>query len=147
MKSTKESKIEEKILELLFGKAKKICEYIFKDEEIHYLQEYANTVSIKRLGYNDHGPVHMRQAALNAIRIFKILHDAGIKFSLEKEEAGNILFYIYISGALLGLVMAKILRLTVFKSKDEPFVMEMPKYRFPSIKGILFDLWIKTKII
>jgi metal-dependent HD superfamily phosphatase/phosphodiesterase len=90
LKSTKESKIEEKILELLFGKAKKICEYIFKDEEIHYLQEYANTVSIKRLGYNDHGPVHMRQAALNAIRIFKILHDAGIKFSLEKEEAGNI---------------------------------------------------------
>jgi len=52
------------------------------------------------------------------------------------EEAGNILFYIYIAGALLGLVMAKILRVVVFKGKDEPFVMEMPKYRLPSLKLI-----------
>jgi ferrous iron transport protein B len=50
--------------------------------------------------------------------------------------AGNILFLIYISGALLGLVMAKILRLVVFKGEDEPFVMEMPKYRLPSLKLI-----------
>ncbi len=49
---------------------------------------------------------------------------------------GNILFLIYISGALLGLVMAKILRLVVFKGEDEPFVMEMPKYRLPSLKLI-----------
>jgi ferrous iron transport protein B len=48
------------------------------------------------------------------------------------EDAGNVLFLIYIAGALLGLVMAKILRLFVFKSEDEPFVMEMPKYRLPS---------------
>lgn len=48
------------------------------------------------------------------------------------EDAGNVLFLIYIAGALLGLVMAKILRLFVFKGEDEPFVMEMPKYRLPS---------------
>ncbi|MCK5111760.1 MAG: ferrous iron transport protein B [Arcobacteraceae bacterium] len=52
------------------------------------------------------------------------------------EEAGNILFYIYIAGAMLGLVMAKVLRLTVFKGDDEPFVMEMPKYRMPTLKLI-----------
>ena len=52
------------------------------------------------------------------------------------EDAGNILFYIYISGALLGLVMAKVLRIFVFKGEDEPFVMEMPKYRLPSLKLI-----------
>ena len=51
-------------------------------------------------------------------------------------ESGNILFLIYISGALLGLVMAKVLRVVVFKGKDEPFVMEMPKYRLPSFKLI-----------
>ena len=50
--------------------------------------------------------------------------------------SGNILFLIYISGALLGLVMAKILRVFVFKGEDEPFVMEMPKYRLPSFKLI-----------
>lgn len=52
------------------------------------------------------------------------------------EDAGNILFYIYIAGALLGLVMAKVLRVFVFKGEDEPFVMEMPKYRLPSLKLI-----------
>jgi ferrous iron transport protein B len=59
---------------------------------------------------------------------------AGAFFS--PEEAGNVLFYIYIAGALLGLVMAKVLRVFVFKGEDEPFVMEMPKYRMPSLKLI-----------
>ena len=52
------------------------------------------------------------------------------------DRAGNILFLIYISGAMLGLIMAKILRVVVFKGEDEPFVMEMPKYRLPSFKLI-----------
>ena len=52
------------------------------------------------------------------------------------EQAGNVIFAIYISGALLGLVMAKVLRVVVFKGEDEPFVMEMPKYRLPSLKLI-----------
>ncbi len=49
-----------------------------------------------------------------------------------QEHAGNILFLIYISGALLGLVMAKALKTFVFKGEEEPFVMEMPRYRWPS---------------
>ncbi len=52
------------------------------------------------------------------------------------ENAGNILFLIYMFGAIFGLVMAKILRVVVFKGGDEPFVMEMPKYRWPSTKLI-----------
>ncbi len=54
----------------------------------------------------------------------------------DSDNAGNVLFAIYIAGALLGLVMAKILRMLVFKGEDEPFVMEMPKYRLPTIKLI-----------
>ena len=52
------------------------------------------------------------------------------------EQAGNVIFAIYIAGALLGLVMAKVLRVVVFKGEDEPFVMEMPKYRLPTLKLI-----------
>ena len=52
------------------------------------------------------------------------------------ENAGNILFLIYIAGALIGLISAKFLKLFVFKGVDEPFVMEMPKYRLPSMKLI-----------
>ncbi len=57
------------------------------------------------------------------------------------EQAGNILFLIYISGALLGLVAAKVLNVVVFKNEDEPFVMEMPKYRLPSFKLIWHTVW------
>jgi hypothetical protein len=53
------------------------------------MQEYANTVAIKRLGYNDHGPVHMRKSALNALIMFDLLHKSGIKFNLEKEKTGS----------------------------------------------------------
>jgi len=62
------------------------------------------------------------------------------------EVQGNVMFAIYIGGALMGLIVAKVLRVVAFKGEPEPFVMEMPKYRFPSIKGILLDLWIKTKM-
>ena len=62
------------------------------------------------------------------------------------EIQGNVMFTIYIGGALTGLIVAKILRSVLFKGEPEPFVMELPKYRFPKIKAILFDLWIKTKM-
>ena len=67
---------------------------------------------------------------------------AGAFFS--PEMAGNVLFVIYISGAILGLIAAKILKLTAFKGADEPFVMEMPKYRLPSVKLIWHTVLTKT---
>lgn len=59
---------------------------------------------------------------------------------------GNILFYIYIGGAILGLLVAKVLRVVLFKGEPEPFVMEMPPYRLPSLKALFMSLWIKTKM-
>ncbi|MGD9969761.1 MAG: ferrous iron transport protein B [Sulfuricurvum sp.] len=60
------------------------------------------------------------------------------------EMAGNALFGIYITGAIIGLIAAKILKLTAFKGIDEPFVMEMPKYRLPSWKLIWHTVVTKT---
>ena len=62
-----------------------------------------------------------------------------------QESAGNILFIIYISGAMLGLLMAKILKTFVFKGDDEPFVMEMPKYRMPSLRLIWHTVYGQAK--
>lgn len=62
------------------------------------------------------------------------------------EVQANVMFAIYGGGALLGLITAKVLRMTLFKGEPEPFVMEMPKYRFPSLKALGLDLWIKTKM-
>jgi len=61
------------------------------------------------------------------------------------EHAGNILFLIYVTGALLGLVAAKILRVFFFKGEDDPFVMEMPKYRMPSLKLIYHVVYGQAK--
>jgi len=60
------------------------------------------------------------------------------------EMAGNVLFGIYILGAIIGLVAAKVLKMTAFKGADEPFVMEMPKYRLPSVKLIWHTVLTKT---
>ncbi|MCL1910365.1 MAG: phosphohydrolase, partial [Kiritimatiellaeota bacterium] len=68
---------------------RRILDAFLADEELRELQEYANIVSIRRLGFNDHGPVHMRQVAINAIRMLCILRDAGVKTNLEAEEIGS----------------------------------------------------------
>lgn len=67
---------------------------------------------------------------------------AGAFFA--ESHAGNILFAIYIGGAMIGLIVAKVLRMTAFKGLDEPFVMEMPKYRLPSFKLIWHTVKTKT---
>ena len=59
-------------------------------------------------------------------------------------SAGNVLFAIYISGAIIGLIAAKVLKMTAFKGRDEPFVMEMPKYRLPSFSLIWHTVKTKT---
>jgi len=89
MKSQKEISLDKKILSMLSGRALAAAEIILADTEIQHIQEYANTVSIKRLGYNDHGPVHMRTVAINSLIMIDLLHDAGIKLNLEDEEAGT----------------------------------------------------------
>ena len=91
MKSAKELTTENKILNRLKNNpvCLKLVEYLFNDAELQEMQEYANNVSIRRLGFNDHGPVHMRQVVGNAIKMLNILHDFGIKTSLEQEEVGT----------------------------------------------------------
>ena len=102
MKSVKEIATESKILERLkdFPMCTEIVKYLFADEELQEMQEYANNVSIKRLGYNDHGPVHMKQVASNSIKMLNILHEAGIKTSLEEEEIGSF------EDSMCGVVIA-----------------------------------------
>ena len=94
MRSHKELNLDNKLVEMvetfeLSGKALEAIKLMLADEEIQAAQEYANTVSIIRLGYNDHGPVHMRTVALNAITMFGLLKKAAIKTSLEKDECGD----------------------------------------------------------
>jgi len=94
MKSSKELSLDAKILEKirslnLSGKTEQLAEFLLKDDEIQAMQEYANVVTIVRLKYNDHGPVHMRTVALNSLIMMELIRRADVKTSLEKEEAGD----------------------------------------------------------
>jgi metal-dependent HD superfamily phosphatase/phosphodiesterase len=91
MRSQKELALDAKILGMikkagLAGRAADAVALTLGDDEVQAMQEYANTVSIKRLNFNDHGPVHVRTVALNALIMLGLLRDAGIKTSLEKED-------------------------------------------------------------
>ena len=89
MKSAKEITLDRKLLKILDGLPLKAAEMLVRDDEIQEIQEYANLVSIKRLKYNDHGPVHMRMVMMNAIKMMFLLREAGIKTSLEQEGTGH----------------------------------------------------------
>ena len=111
MKSPKETALEEKVLRQLAGHpfSEELARVLFADEETQHIQEYANVVSIRRLGFNDHGPVHMRQVAYNAIKALLILHGAGVKTALEQDGAGcfeDSLASVLLSGFLHDLGMS-----------------------------------------
>jgi metal-dependent HD superfamily phosphatase/phosphodiesterase len=94
MRSGKEISLDSKLMGLVeafgfSGKAAAVMGLLLKDDEVQMSQEYANTVSIVRLGYNDHGPVHMRTVAMNALIMLQLLRQAEIKTSLESDSCGD----------------------------------------------------------
>ncbi|MEG6513694.1 ferrous iron transport protein B [Desulforamulus ruminis] len=60
--------------------------------------------------------------------------------------AGNVLFAIYMIGIVLAIVMARVFRSIFFPGSTEPFVMELPAYRLPSLRGILIHMWERSRL-
>ena len=56
---------------------------------------------------------------------------------------GLVLFSIYMIGILLAVGSALLLKNTVFKAAEAPFVMELPPYRMPTTKNIIRHTWKK----
>ncbi len=98
-KTPKELHVEAKMLSLVEDMVKRftdgddlplrLIQLLLDHAEIKSIQDYANTVSIVRLGFNDHGPVHMKIVCCNAMKMLKLLHEAGVKTTLEREHAGS----------------------------------------------------------
>lgn len=57
-----------------------------------------------------------------------------------------MLWIIYFIGILLAIVSAKLLRSTVFRGEPVPFVMELPPYRMPTLKGMLIHTWERGRL-
>lgn len=111
-KSPKEISLDRRLLELIPVALRDIADRMLHDPEIKALQDYANVVSIRRLGYNDHGPVHMRKVVKNALKFANLLHDSGIPMSLERDEIGtheDSVLAIFMAGLLhdVGMSMTR----------------------------------------
>lgn len=52
---------------------------------------------------------------------------------------------LYLIGILLGAFSAFVMNKTVFRGEPVPFVMELPNYRFPSVKTVGLLVWSKAK--
>ncbi len=61
--------------------------------------------------------------------------------------AGNkagMMFLLTMLAWVVALLVAKLLRVTVLRGEPTPFVMELPPYRLPTIKGLVIHTWEKT---
>ncbi|MDY4221758.1 MAG: ferrous iron transport protein B [Candidatus Faecousia sp.] len=56
-----------------------------------------------------------------------------------------VMILLYFGGMVVGIVMALILKSTLFKGNPVPFVMELPNYRLPSPKSVLLLMWEKAE--
>ena len=62
------------------------------------------------------------------------------------KKAGNVIFSLYAIGIILAVVMGRIFRKTILKGESEPFVMELPPYRIPTLKSVLIHMWDKSVV-
>lgn len=58
---------------------------------------------------------------------------------------GLVLMGIYFTGIFIAFVMAQLFNKTIFKSKETPFVLELPPYRVPTFRNVVVHMWDKTK--
>jgi ferrous iron transport protein B len=62
------------------------------------------------------------------------------------QQAGKVLFGIYIFGIIIALASAAFFKKTLFKGESEPFVMELPPYRWPSFQSLVLQMWHKARL-
>lgn len=55
-----------------------------------------------------------------------------------------VLISLYTGGIILAIITAHIFNKTLFKTKETPFVMELPPYRVPSVKSTVKHMWDKS---
>ena len=61
------------------------------------------------------------------------------------EHAALVMVSLYFLGIVVGILMAILLKGTVFKGEAVPFVMELPNYRLPGLKNVVQLLWEKAR--
>jgi ferrous iron transport protein B len=61
-------------------------------------------------------------------------------------HAGLVIFSLYIIGIIVAIIMALVFRKTLFRGVSSHFVMELPPYRLPTVKGVLIHIWEQGRL-
>ena len=61
-------------------------------------------------------------------------------------HAGLVVFSMYIIGIVVAIIAALVFRKTLFRGVSSHFVMELPPYRLPTIKGVLTHMWERGRL-
>ncbi len=68
---------------------------------------------------------------------------AGALFSAHQ---GTVIFSLYLLGVVLAIALARLFKTLFFKGEPSPLVMELPPYRMPTWKSVLFNTWHRSMI-
>lgn len=61
------------------------------------------------------------------------------------DHGALVMIGLYLTGIIVGILVALLSKGTAFKGEAVPFVMELPNYRMPGTRNVLFLLWDKAK--
>jgi ferrous iron transport protein B len=61
------------------------------------------------------------------------------------EHGALVMIALYFGGIIMAILMALLLRGSMFRGEPVPFVMELPNYRFPGLRNVAQLLWEKAK--
>ncbi|MFA4893385.1 ferrous iron transporter B [Brevundimonas sp.] len=59
---------------------------------------------------------------------------------------GLVMFGLYAAGILSALAVSFVIRKVFWRGAVEPFMMELPAYKAPDMKSVLFNLWVRARI-
>ena len=59
---------------------------------------------------------------------------------------GLVMFGLYAAGIVSALLVSLVIRKVFWRGAVEPFMMELPTYKVPDFKSVVFNLWIRAKI-
>ena len=59
---------------------------------------------------------------------------------------GLVMFGLYAAGIVSALAVSFVIRKVFWRGAVEPFMMELPAYKTPDFKSVLFNLWLRARI-
>jgi ferrous iron transport protein B len=68
---------------------------------------------------------------------------AGVFFP---QRAGQVIFGLYLFGIVMSVLLGMLFNQILLRGQEEPFVMELPPYRLPALRGIVVHMWDKVTI-